>query len=121
MVVSASAGGEALLRKGMRIDMKKKRNTEKIITGTFIGHAKGYGFLREDAEDGNKKADYFVPEDMTNGAFHMDRVEAVLYRTPKEGVRRLKSQTYWNVVLQKWSVPLSVPKTSALWCRIPLK
>ena len=78
MVVSASAGGEALLRKGMRIDMKKKRNTEKIITGTFIGHAKGYGFLREDAEDGNKKADYFVPEDMTNGAFHMDRVEAVL-------------------------------------------
>lgn len=44
MVVSASAGGEALLRKGMRIDMKKKRNTEKIITGTFIGHAKGYGF-----------------------------------------------------------------------------
>lgn len=58
--------------------MKKKRNTEKIITGTFIGHAKGYGFLREDAEDGNKKADYFVPEDMTNGAFHMDRVEAVL-------------------------------------------
>ena len=78
MVVSASAGGEALLRKGTRIDMKKKRNTEKIITGTFIGHAKGYGFLREDAEDGNKKADYFVPEDMTNGAFHMDRVEAVL-------------------------------------------
>lgn len=78
MVVSVSAGGEALLRKGMRIDMKKKRNTEKIITGTFIGHAKGYGFLREDAEDGNKKADYFVPEDMTNGAFHMDRVEAVL-------------------------------------------
>lgn len=81
----------------------KKRNTEKIITGTFIGHAKGYGFLREDAEDGNKKTDYFVPEDMTNGAFHMDRVEAVLLpdsegRRPEVKITNILERSITKVV-----------------------
>ena len=59
-------------------DMGKRKENEAVITGTFIGHAKGYGFLRADDETEGRKEDYFVPEDMVNGAFHMDRVEAIL-------------------------------------------
>ncbi|MGN1204409.1 MAG: ribonuclease R [Lachnospiraceae bacterium] len=58
--------------------MGKRKENEAVITGTFIGHAKGYGFLRADDETEGRKEDYFVPEDMVNGAFHMDRVEAIL-------------------------------------------
>ena len=57
--------------------MGKKKETAEFITGTFIGNAKGYGFLQPDPDTDDSKEDYFVPEDMCNGALHKDRVQAV--------------------------------------------
>lgn len=51
--------------------------------GTFISHAKGFGFVEvEGYED-----DFYIPEDQTNGAFHMDRVQ-IAFLPGKRGQRR---------------------------------
>ena len=39
--------------------------------GTFISHAKGFGFVEVEGYG----EDFYIPEDKTNGAFHMDRVQ----------------------------------------------
>lgn len=39
--------------------------------GTFISHAKGFGFVEVEGYE----EDFYIPEDKTNGAFHMDRVQ----------------------------------------------
>ncbi len=39
--------------------------------GTFIGHAKGFGFVEVEGYE----EDFYIPEDKTGGAFHMDRVQ----------------------------------------------
>ena len=44
----------------------------QCIVGTFLGHAKGFGFV----ETQGQEADYYVPEDKVNGAFHNDKVQA---------------------------------------------
>ncbi len=50
-----------------------KPDEEKPV-GTFIANARGFGFVEvEGRED-----DLFVPEDQTNGAFHLDKVQVVL-------------------------------------------
>ncbi len=46
----------------------------QCIVGTFLGHAKGFGFV----ETQGQEADYYVPEDKVNGAFHNDKVQAAL-------------------------------------------
>lgn len=43
---------------------------EELLTGTFIAHAKGFGFVEVEGYD----ADFFVPADYTAGAFHKDTV-----------------------------------------------
>ncbi len=43
---------------------------EELIAGTFIGNAKGCGFVEVEGQD----EDYFIPEDKVNGAFHKDTV-----------------------------------------------
>ena len=43
---------------------------EKIITGTFISNAKGFGFVEVEGHE----EDYYVPESKVNGAFHQDKV-----------------------------------------------
>lgn len=57
---------------------KKQDNSnfteEKIICGTFIGNAKGFGFV----EVAGEKEDYFVPPEKVHGAFHQDTVQIVL-------------------------------------------
>ncbi|WP_026652807.1 ribonuclease R [Butyrivibrio proteoclasticus] len=60
---------------------KLKRVTElniydksKLIVGTFIANARGFGFVEvEDLED-----DIFIPEEYVHGAFHSDTVEVEL-------------------------------------------
>lgn len=42
--------------------------------GTFISHAKGFGFV----EIEGREEDLYVPEDKTGGAFHLDRVQVAL-------------------------------------------
>ena len=39
--------------------------------GTFIGHPKGFGFVEVEGYG----EDFYIPEDKTGGAFHMDRVQ----------------------------------------------
>lgn len=46
----------------------------KLLTGTFISNAKGFGFVEVEGQE----EDYFIPEDMVNGAFHKDTVEIAL-------------------------------------------
>lgn len=65
---------EELLAEGtLQISKRGKytRASEKIFTGTFISHAKGFGFVEIEGEN----EDYYVPEGKTNGAFHQDTVQ----------------------------------------------
>lgn len=43
---------------------------QKILTGTFISNAKGFGFVEVEGFT----EDYYIPENKVNGAFHQDTV-----------------------------------------------
>lgn len=43
----------------------------KVLTGTFISNAKGFGFVEVEGLE----EDFFIPEDRVNGAFHKDLVQ----------------------------------------------
>ena len=45
-----------------------------LLTGTFIGHARGYGFVQ--AQEGED--DIFIPSDQLGGAFHKDIVQVAV-------------------------------------------
>lgn len=51
--------------------------------GTFISNARGFGFVEV---EGNEE-DFFIPEDKTGGAFHMDRV-LIAFLPGRRGQRR---------------------------------
>ncbi len=51
--------------------------------GTFISHARGFGFVEVEGYE----EDFFIPEDQTNGAFHMDRVQ-IAFLPGRRGQRR---------------------------------
>ena len=51
--------------------------------GTFISHAKGFGFVEVEGYG----EDLYIPEDKTNGAFHMDRVQ-IAFLSGRRGQRR---------------------------------
>lgn len=53
---------------------KYKKADGRILTGTFISHPRGYGFV----EIEGRQEDLFVPEEMTGGAFHRDTVQVAL-------------------------------------------
>ena len=68
---------QALLSEG-RIQVTRqgkyvKPDADKLI-GTFIGNAKGFGFV----EIEGRAEDLYVPEDKTGGAFHLDKVQVAL-------------------------------------------
>jgi len=68
---------DALLREGkIQVTAKGKyiRPDERLLTGTFIGNAKGFGFV----EIEGREEDLYVPEAMVNNAFHLDRVQVEL-------------------------------------------
>ena len=68
---------DALLREGkVQVTAKGKyiKPEERFLTGTFIGNAKGFGFV----EIEGRAEDLYVPEEMVNNAFHMDRVQVEL-------------------------------------------
>lgn len=64
---------------------KKKKDREKYLTGIFIGHAKGFGFVELSEEEGE---DVYIPEEETGGAFHGDQVQIILKKEEKAGRRR---------------------------------
>ncbi len=61
------------------------KNENRPLTGTFIAHARGFGFVAVEGEP----EDIFIGEDDLNGAFHNDQVEIVIKAAPpgkrKEG------------------------------------
>lgn len=68
---------EELLAEGkLSLTQKGKyiKSAGKFFTGTFVSHAKGFGFVEVDGcED-----DFYIPEDKVNGAFHKDIVQIAL-------------------------------------------
>ncbi len=65
-------GRLAQTAKGKYIKGSGKQATP--IIGTFISHAKGFGFVEVEGQ----AEDFFIPADEVNGAFHKDKVEVVL-------------------------------------------
>lgn len=58
-------GKVSLTQKGKYVKAKPH-----IFTGTFISHAKGFGFVEVEGQD----EDFYVPSQYVNGAFHKDTV-----------------------------------------------
>lgn len=54
-----------------------------VLTGTFISHAKGFGFVEVEGQE-----DLFVPQEMTGGAFYRDRVLVALTGGEQSGGAR---------------------------------
>lgn len=68
---------QALLSEGkIRVTKQGKYVKPDVnqTVGTFISHAKGFGFV----EIEGMEEDLYIPEDKTGGAFHMDRVQVVI-------------------------------------------
>ncbi len=57
-----------------------------FIRGTFVSNARGFGFVEVEGEED----DYFIPQDMVNGAFHKDIVEIVVL--PESGGKRKEAK-----------------------------
>lgn len=53
---------------------KYVKSDGKLLTGTFISNAKGFGFV----EIVGREEDLYIPEDKVNGAFHKDVVQVAL-------------------------------------------
>ena len=53
---------------------KYMKSNGKMLTGTFISNARGFGFVEIDG----REEDLFIPEDRTAGAFHKDTVQVAL-------------------------------------------
>lgn len=64
-------GKLSLTKKGKFI---KAKHSDKELTGTFISHSKGFGFVEIDGRD----EDLYIPENFVNGAFHKDTVRVAL-------------------------------------------
>ncbi len=66
------AEGElTITKKGKFIKAKK---SDRELTGTFISHPKGFGFVEIEGRD----EDLYIPENCVNGAFHKDTVKVSL-------------------------------------------
>ena len=68
---------DALLAEGkIQLTAKGKyiRPDEHFLVGTFIGNARGFGFV----EIEGREEDLYVPESMVNNAFHLDKVQVEL-------------------------------------------
>ncbi|WP_132281306.1 ribonuclease R [Natranaerovirga hydrolytica] len=74
---------EALITEGKIIRTKRgkfvKPETLNLITGTFEGHANGYGFVVIEEQEN----DIFIPNENTNGALHKDIVLIRVTSEPK--------------------------------------
>lgn len=69
-----------------KISISKKGKYGKpesnAVTGTFIGHIKGFGFVETEETE-----DIFIPENQVNGAFHYDKVKVVITTEAQNGKR----------------------------------
>lgn len=63
---------------------KYQKADGNVLTGIFVSHPKGYGFVEVEGRQG----DLFVPQDMTGGAFHHDTVQVALIGGEQGGPRQ---------------------------------
>lgn len=63
---------------------KYSKGGRTMLTGTFIGNSRGFGFVELDGKAENPALeDIFIPEEMIHGAMHQDKVEIELLRRPQ--------------------------------------
>ena len=62
---------------------KYRKASVKTLTGTFIAHPRGFGFV----EIEGRESDIFIPEEEINGAMHRDQVQVVILQA-SEGKRQ---------------------------------
>lgn len=79
---------ELLAEGRLMLSLKGKymKSNGRVLTGTFIGNANGFGFV----EIEGREEDLFIPEDKTGGAFHRDTVEVALL--PLKSGKRQEAQ-----------------------------
>lgn len=81
------AEGKIICKKGKyekyRKSVLEKQTKEEVLEGTFIAHAKGFGFVELD----DQEEDLYIPQEDTMGAFHKDRVQ-VKIKEEQSGLRR---------------------------------
>ena len=70
----------------LTIKGKYMKSNGKVLTGTYISNAKGFGFVEVEG----REEDLYIPEDKTNGAFHKDIVEVSLL--PGQAGKRQEAQ-----------------------------
>ncbi len=76
---------EELLTEGRLVcdaQSRYRKPDGNVLTGTFISHAKGFGFVEVEGQE-----DLFIPQEMTGGAFHRDRVLVALTGGEQNGGR----------------------------------
>jgi len=82
---------DELIAEGKLVETKKGKIMESgklgLFTGEFIGHQKGFGFVRFD----EKSEDLFIPASSVNGAMHKDKV-LVRVTSPAEMGRRAEGE-----------------------------
>ena len=72
---------------------KYTKGSRVMITGTFIGNSRGFGFVELDEKEKNPSLeDIFIPEDKTGGAMHQDKVEIELLRKSHGKEKRQEGQ-----------------------------
>ncbi len=71
---------------------KYQKSNGKVLTGTFIANAKGFGFV----EIEGREEDLYIPADKINGAFHKDIVEVALL--PENMGKRQEAQVVRIIV-----------------------
>ncbi|MDO5294921.1 MAG: ribonuclease R [bacterium] len=78
---------ESLMADGkITIDVKGKFRVseENVLTGTYIGNSRGFGFVEIEGEE----QDIFIPENATKGALHNDVVQVKIVDSRGGGKRR---------------------------------
>lgn len=54
---------------------KYQKAEQALLTGVFVSHPKGFGFVQVEGME----EDFFIPEDKTGNAFHLDTVKILPY------------------------------------------
>ncbi len=75
-----------LKRMDMSLNGGKVHSKQNMVVGTFIGNARGFGFVQVEGRD----EDIFIPEEYVHGAFHSDTVEVELL--PDTGGKRTEGR-----------------------------
>ena len=79
--------GKISVSKQGRYRKAKERKYQKknaVVTGTFTGHPRGYGFVSVEGEE----KDIFIPVESVGNAFHLDQVEVQIIGEESEHKRK---------------------------------